>query len=101
MQEKLRKKNEKALGDFRNRPKYGGMIRGYGGYYDLPYATDKPRATSSSFHIGGKPYSELVGKKAEEEDFVEIDPRDFPKDDTEPTFSSKIEEEIWRLKNKK
>ena len=36
-----------------------------------------------------------------EEDLVEIDPRDFSPDDKEPTFTSKVEESIWRLKNKK
>ena len=32
---------------------------------------------------------------------VEIEPRDFPPEDKEPTFTSKVEESIWRLKNKK
>jgi hypothetical protein len=32
---------------------------------------------------------------------VEIEDRDIPADDREPRFSSKVEESIWRLKNKK
>ena len=41
------------------------------------------------------------GKNYKEKEDVEIDSRDFPPDDKEPTFSSKVEESIWRLKNKK
>jgi len=29
------------------------------------------------------------------------DPRDLPPDDRDPEFSSKVQESIWRLKNKK
>ena len=41
------------------------------------------------------------GKNYKEKEDVEIDPRDFSPDDKEPTFTSKVEESIWRLKNKK
>ena len=60
-----------------------------------------PRPPNSSFHIGGRPNSELVGKNHKEEEDVEIDPRDFSPDDREPEFKNKVEEDIWRLKNKK
>ena len=98
-QDNLRKKAEKSLGSLQGRPKYGGMIRGYSKpFYELPYEINKEPPPSGSFHIGGKPYSEFEKK---EEDIVEVDLRDFPPDDKEPTFSSKVEENIWRLKNKK
>jgi len=101
-QENLRKKERKSLGVFGNRPKYGGMIHGdRTTRWDLPYDMDSPRPPDSSFHLGGKPYSELVGKNYKEKEDVEIDPRDFPPEDKEPTFTSKVEESIWRLKNKK
>jgi hypothetical protein len=101
-QENLRKKEQKSLGTYQGRPKYGGMIRGYSKpFWELPYDLDAPKPPKTSFHIGGKPYSELVGKNYKEKEDVEIDSRDFPPDDKEPTFSSKVEESIWRLKNKK
>ena len=37
----------------------------------------------------------------DQKDSVEIDTRDIPEDDSDPVFSSKIDESIWRLKNKK
>ena len=62
---------------------------------------DTPRPPDTSFNITGKPYSEVVGKNYKEKEPVEIDPRDFSPDDREPEFSSKVQESIWRLKNKK
>ena len=109
-QENLRKKADKSV-QYSNRPKYGGMIRGSGEHYKLPYKPIDPyedpvkyNGPDTSFHLGGRPYSEMhkgTGFGSHDDGSVEIDPRDFPKDDREPTFSSKIEEEIWRLKNKK
>ena len=40
-------------------------------------------------------------KNYKEKEDVEIDPRDFSPDDREPEFKNKVEESIWRLKNKK
>jgi len=101
-QENLRKKEKKLLGTYHGRPKYGGMIRGYSlPQWGNPYDLDKPRPPSGSFHLGGKPHSELVGKSQEEEETIEINQRDFPPDDKEPEFKNKVEESIWRLKNKK
>ena len=77
------------------------MVYGYSAWqWDQPYDYDTPGPPSTSFHLGGRPYSELVGKNYEE-DLVEIDPRDFSPDDREPGFKNKVEESIWRLKNKK
>jgi len=98
-QDNLRKK---ASNTYHGRPKYGGMIRGYSkSFWELPYDLDSPRPPSGSFHIGGKPYSELVGKNYKEEEDIEIHNRDLPPDDREPGFKNKVEESIWRLKNKK
>ena len=69
--------------------------------WELPYDLDRRRPPDSSFYLGGRPYSELVEKKHEEEELVEIHHRDFPPDDREPEFKNKVEEDIWRLKNKK
>ena len=38
---------------------------------------------------------------AQEKDAVDINTRDFPPDDKEPEFRSKVEESIWRAKHKK
>ena len=40
-------------------------------------------------------------KEKEEKGSVEIDERNFTPDDREPEFRNKIEEDIWRLKNRK
>ena len=69
--------------------------------WEQPYDVDTPRPPNTSFNITGKPYSELVGKNYKEKEPVEIDPRDFSPDDREPEFKNKVEESIWRLKNKK
>jgi len=67
----IRKENDqRAQGQFRGRPKYGGMIRGYSGpQWDRPYDIDNPKPPTTSFHITGKPYSEL-GAKVEEKEVI-------------------------------
>jgi len=97
-QENLRKK---ASNIYHGRPKYGGMIYGSSKWYEQPYDIDAPKLPDTSFNITGKPYSELVGKNYKEKEDVEIDSRDFSPDDREPEFKNKVEESIWRLKNKK
>jgi len=98
--------DKRAQSTFHGRPKYGGMITGkYDSLnykqWDRPYDIDAPKPPKTSFHLGGRPYSELVGKNYKEKEPVEIDPRDFSPDDREPEFKNKVEESIWRLKNKK
>jgi len=101
-QDNLRKKEQKSLGSYHGRPKYGGMVGGISAdIWEQPYNVDTPRPPNTSFNITGKPYSELVGKNHKEEEDVEIDPRDFSPDNREPEFKNKVEESIWRLKNKK
>ena len=40
-------------------------------------------------------------KVRRKEELVEIHQRDFSPDDREPEFKNKVEEDIWRLRNKK
>jgi len=102
-QENVRKKEQNLLGSYHGRPKYGGMVYGSSDWYNNKYDIDAPELPSGSFHIGGRPYSELVGKNYKEEEDIEIHNRDLPPDDREPTFETAggVEESIWRLKNKK
>ena len=98
--------DKRAQSTFHGRPKYGGMITGqYDSLnykqWDRPYDIDAPKPPKTSFHLGGKPYSELLGKEHKEEEDIEIHNRDLPPDDREPEFKNKVEESIWRLKNKK
>ena len=86
--------------------KYGSMLNSSGlrTAYDKEHArlyrkwnygvSAAPRSSSTFFGNFGQ-------SLREERDSVEIDPRDIPADDRDPTFSSKIDESIWRLKNKK
>ena len=87
--------------------KYGSMLNARG----LKAVDDKEHArlarrwkheTSEDYSPGGSTFFGTFGKSfRDEKDSVEIDPRDFPEDDSDPVFSSKIDESIWRLKNKK
>jgi len=68
---RAKEKAEKSLGDYNNRPKYGGMVRGYSGpQWDRPYDVDRPRRPDSSFHITGRPYYELGTKEEEKEEIT-------------------------------
>jgi len=99
----IQKEREKDMGEFHGRPKYGGMIYGNSTWFDQPYDIDKAKGPNTSFHITGKPYSEIKDTPYNKEDdgSVAFDPRDLPPDDRDPEFSSKVQESIWRLKNKK
>ena len=87
--------------------KYGSMLNARG----LKAVDDKEHArlarrwkheTSEDYSPGGSTFFGTFGKSfRDEKDSVEIDPRDFPEDDSDPVFTSKIDESIWRLKNKK
>ena len=68
---RARKKAEIPLGQYHDRPKYGGMIRGYSGpQWDRPYDLDNPKPPTTSFHITGKPYGEL-GARTEKKEKIE------------------------------
>ena len=109
----VRKEEDKQIKSmFRDENKYGGMLKGLAQQrIDEKFHAKKYRewhnsfkvdtsAASSSFNIRGRDYTDPFASNIDDGS-VEIDPRDFPEDDREPVFSSKIEEEIWRLKNKK
>ena len=70
--------------------------------YQIKLDEIRSRNIDTSFHLGGKPYSDPFVKK--DPDGVDID-LDYYKAKSivseEPTFRNKIEEDIWRLKNKK
>ena len=56
----------------------------------------------SDYSPGSSIFFGNFGQSArEEKGSVEIEDRDLPADDREPEFSSKVEESIWRLRNKK
>ena len=69
---RAKEKAEKSLGDYNNRPKYGGMVYGSSApQWERPYDLDRRRRPDSSFHIGGKPFVgygnyEQGGEKKEE-----------------------------------
>ena len=87
--------------------KYGSILNASG----LKAVDDKEHArlarrwkheTSEDYSPGGSTFFGNFGQSLrEEKGSVEIDPRDFPEDDSDPVFTSKIDESIWRLKNKK
>jgi len=110
---KVRKDEDKKIsGMFRDENKYGGMLRGMAQQrIDEKFHAKKyrewhsqfkvdMRPASSSFNIRGKDYTDPFAYKSNDGS-VEVDQRDFPADDKEPEFSSKVQESIWRLKNKK
>ena len=72
-------------------------------YQDLfGYRHTKSIVDFSDHGSGNSIFFGSFGKSLEEEKgSVEIDPRDFTPDDREPEFRNKIEEDIWRLKNRK
>jgi len=107
--QEIRKEREKNMGEFRSKPKYGGMLRGYTGQFDINeyhgkkteehFAKyDANKSANNTFKFGN-----FQGYETSpiDDGSVEVDQRDFPVDNKEPEFSSKVEESIWRLKNNK
>ena len=75
-QENVRKKEQKLLGTYHGRPKYGGMVYGSSDWYKNEYDIDAVKPPDTSFHLGGRPYGEMVGKNYKEEEDIEIHNRD-------------------------
>jgi hypothetical protein len=107
-QNNLQKKEQKEhLSQYKNPNKYGGMItvKGMQNIDDQEHARlgrNWYRYNASDYNQGSSMFfGNFNGKAKEAEGSVEIDPRDLPLDDREPEFNSKIDESIWRLKNKK
>ena len=68
---RAKEKAEKSLGDYNNRPKYGGMVYGSSAkQWDRPYDVDRRPRPDSSFHITGKPYYELGNREEEKEEIT-------------------------------
>ena len=129
LDEKIQKEAEKTLnkkvdpgpgipvGVDRTPPKYGSMLNAKGikkqeddyhrlkayqwnyrtgvKFYDDTNTPDFGSRSSSTF------FGNFGQSLREEKGSVEIDTRNFTPDDQEPEFRNKVEENIWRLKNKK
>lgn len=120
--EKLLNRNESPgpgipVGVDRTPPKYGSMLNAKGikkqeddyhrlkayqwnyrtgvKFYDDTNTPDFGSRSSSTF------FGNFGQSLREEKGSVEIDTRNFTPDDQEPEFRNKVEENIWRLKNKK
>lgn len=91
----------------RTDPKYGSMLnaRGIQSVEDRQheFLGRKWLYNSVNDHSPGGSifFGSFNGSAKEEEGSVEIQDRDIPIDDREPEFSSKVEESIWRHRNKK
>ena len=86
--------------------KYGSMLNARGlKKIDDDYHQRKAYLHNYNSDFGSRPNSIFFGNFGkslrEEIRSVEIDPRNFTHDDRDPVFNSKIDESIWRLKNKK
>ena len=105
---RAKEKAEKSLGDYNNRPKYGGMVRGYSGpQWDRPYDLDGTRPPSSSFNITGKAFcgygnSEQMPEEKEEVTYTWDQPRvKDPGADYKPGRFKHLDEAIRNTKNGK
>ena len=58
---RAKEKINKIHGTYHGRPKYGGMIYGNSDWYKNKYDIDAPDLPDTSFHLGGRPYGEMVG----------------------------------------
>lgn len=58
---RVKEKAEKSLGDYNNRPKYGGMVYGSSAkQWDRPYDVDRRPRPDSSFHITGRFFTSAI-----------------------------------------
>jgi hypothetical protein len=121
LDEKIQKEAEKTLtknpygldpgpgipyGIDRTDPKYGSMLNAKGlQKIDDDYHRRKSYLDNYRSDYGSRSNSLFFGNfgqsDREEKGSVEIDPNNFTPDDRTPEFKNKIEEEIWRLKNRK
>ena len=90
------------MGEFRDKPKYGGMLRGHAGKWEH----DEHHAELNRKHFDinktrPRPYSYYEIGARTNDGSVEMDPRAFSPDERKPEFRDKVQESIWRLKNKK
>ena len=102
-----KREQKEILSQFKDPNKYGGMltVQGMKNLDDQKHA----RLHSKWYRYNASDYSQgssiffgnFNGEAKEAEGSFEIDSRDLPPDNREPEFNSKIDESIWRLKNKK
>ncbi len=101
---RAKEKAEKPFGEYKNRPKYGGMVTGYSAQqWDRPYDIDRPRRPDSSFHITGKPYYEIGTNEEEKEEITytwDEPRRKDPGADYKPGRFKHLDEAIKNSKNK-
>ena len=102
-----KREQKEILSQFKDPNKYGGMltVQGMKNLDDQKHASLHSkwfRVNASDYSQGSSIFFGNFGQSLKEADeSVELDPRDLPPDDREPEFRNKIEEDIWRLKNKK
>jgi|TARA_R100001594_G_scaffold69991_1_gene104291 hypothetical protein len=94
------------VGIDRVNPKYGSMLNAKGlQKVDDDYHKRKSYLYNYRSEHGTRSNSLFFGNfgqsEREERESVEIDPNNFTPDNDPPEFKNKIEEEIWRLKNRK
>ena len=101
-------KAEKSLGDYNNRPKYGGMVYGSSAkQWDRPYDVDRRPRPDSSFHITGKAFcgygnSEQMPEEKEEVIYTWNEPKiKDPGADYKPGRFKHLDEAIRNTKNGK
>jgi len=106
-QENLQRREQRELmGQYKDPSRYGGMLYGMGiQRQDDRYHEKKLRSYNARFSSDYAPrnstfFGTFGQKEKEDRGAVEVDERDIPADDREPEFKSKVDEAVWRLKNK-
>ena len=104
---RARDKLNRIHGTYHGRPKYGGMIYGSSKWYLNPYDWDAPKLPDTSFHIGGRPYGEMVGygndtKEKQKIEYTWYQPRaKDPGEDYKPGRFKHLDEAIKNSKDNK
>ena len=104
---RAKEKVNKIHGTYHGRPKYGGMIYGNSDWYKNKYDIDAPDLPDTSFHLGGRPYGDMVGygRDREEKEKIVItwdQPREKdPGADYKPGKFKHLDEAIRNTKNGK
>ena len=102
---RAKEKVNKIHGTYHGRPKYGGMIYGNSDWYKNKYDIDAPDLPDTSFHLGGRPYGDMVGygRDREEKEKIVItwdQPREKdPGADYKPGKFKHLDEAIRNTKN--
>ena len=107
----IRKEENKRIDQqYSNPGKYGGLLKGSTAkmiiddkFHGKKFRQWKAETEKTSSIDTTTKFGNFQGYEPSpiDDGSVEVDPRDFSPDDREPEFSSKVQESIWRLKNKK